>query len=174
MTEHNPSRSLAEFLFRLLFTEYDKETSKRLPIVVKMRIYVYLLQNLNSDLLQFKMHALLQLSFQDKRLAYKEFAPERRETILGQKHLSERLWLPHIFFANERESSILGTDEKDVLTSISRDGNVIISTRIQASLYCWMNFKKFPFDQQYCSTVLESCRLSTVSYWSHIIMGILF
>lgn len=123
-----------------------------------MRIYVYLLQNLNSDLLQFKMHALLQLSFKDQRLAYKEFAPERTETLLGQKHLSERLWLPHIFFANERESSILGTDEKDVLTSISRDGNVIISTRLQASLYCWMNFKKFPFDQQYCSTMLESCK----------------
>lgn len=141
--------------------EYDKDTKQRLPIVVKTRIYVYLLQNLNSDLLQFKTHALLQLSFQDKRLAYKEFAPERRETILGQKHLSERLWLPHIFFANERESSILGTDEKDVLTSISRDGNVIISTRLQASLYCWMNFKKFPFDQQYCSTVLESWMYNT-------------
>ncbi|KAM8710500.1 hypothetical protein ACLKA7_017163 [Drosophila subpalustris] len=140
--------------------EYDS-TSRRLPIVVKTRIYVYLLQNLNSDLLQFKTHALLQLSFQDKRLAYRDFAPERRETIVGQKHLSERLWLPHIFFANERESSILGTDEKDVLTSISRDGNVIISTRLQASLYCWMNFKKFPFDQQYCSTILESWMYNT-------------
>lgn len=102
------------------------------------------------------MHALLQLSFQDKRLAYKEF--NRYDNILGQKHLSERLWLPHIFFSNERESSILGTDEKDVLTSLSPEGNVIISTRMQATLYCWMNFKKFPFDQQFCSTVLESCK----------------
>ncbi|XP_002068958.2 pH-sensitive chloride channel 2 [Drosophila willistoni] len=139
--------------------EYNNVTLERLPIVVKTRIYVYFLQNLNSDLLQFKMHALLQLSFQDKRLAYKEF--ERTDNILGQKHLSERLWLPHIFFANERESSILGTDEKDVLTSLSPEGNVIISTRMQASLYCWMNFKKFPFDQQYCSTVLESWMYNT-------------
>ncbi|XP_017072192.1 pH-sensitive chloride channel 2 [Drosophila eugracilis] len=139
--------------------EYDTETAKRLPIVVKTRIYVYFLQNLNSDLLQFKMHALLQLRFQDKRLATKDL--KRNENILGQKHLSERLWLPHIFFANERESSILGTDEKDVLTSISPEGNVIISTRMQATLYCWMNFKKFPFDQQFCSTVLESWMYNT-------------
>lgn len=104
------------------------------------------------------MHALLQLRFQDKRLAFKNFQPSRTENILGQKHLSERLWLPHIFFANERDSSILGTDEKDVLTSLSPDGNVIISTRMEATLYCWMNFKKFPFDQQLCSTVLESCK----------------
>lgn len=115
------------------------------------------MHNLNSDLLQFKMHALLQLNFVDLRLAFQKYAPERKENILGQKHLSERLWLPHIFFSNERESSILGTDEKDVLTSISPEGRVIISTRLQATLYCWMNFKKFPFDEQYCSTVLESC-----------------
>ncbi|XP_017059127.1 pH-sensitive chloride channel 2 [Drosophila ficusphila] len=139
--------------------EYDNVTAQRLPIVVKTRIYVYFLQNLNSDLLQFKMHALLQLRFQDKRLAYKAFG--RYENILGQKHLSERLWLPHIFFANERESSILGTDEKDVLTSLSAEGNVIISTRMQATLYCFMNFKKFPFDQQFCSTVLESWMYNT-------------
>ncbi|KAI8041292.1 pH-sensitive chloride channel 2 [Drosophila gunungcola] len=140
---------------------YDPVTAKKLPIVVKTRIYVYFLQNLNSDLLQFKMHALLQLQFQDKRLAFKDFVDPPAENILGQKHLSERLWLPHIFFANERESSILGTDEKDVLTSLSPEGNVIISTRMEATLYCWMNFKKFPFDQQFCSTILESWMYNT-------------
>nr|XP_016923336.2 pH-sensitive chloride channel 2 [Drosophila suzukii] len=139
--------------------EYDPVTSKRLPIVVKTRIYVYFLQNLNSDLLQFKMHALLQLRFQDMRLAYNVY--KREGNIMGQKHLSERLWLPHIFFANERESSILGTDEKDVLTSLTPEGNVIISTRMQASLYCWMDFQKFPFDQQFCSTILESWMYNT-------------
>lgn len=127
---------------------------ERLPVTVKARIYVYFLQNLNSDLLQFKMHALLQLSFNDSRLAYKEL--KRNDNIIGQKHLSERLWLPHIFFANERDSSILGTDQKDVLTSISPEGHVVVSQRLQATLYCYMNFKKFPFDEQFCSTILES------------------
>ncbi|XP_037817064.1 pH-sensitive chloride channel 2 [Lucilia sericata] len=141
--------------------QYSTGNGERLPITVKARIYIYYMQNLNSDLLQFKMHALLQLRFIDKRLAYTNYAPNRKENILGQKHLSERLWLPHIFFANERESSILGTDEKDVLTSISPEGQVIISTRLQATLYCWMNFKKFPFDEQYCSTVLESWMYNT-------------
>ncbi|XP_059226798.1 pH-sensitive chloride channel 2 [Stomoxys calcitrans] len=135
--------------------EYS-DSGERYPIKVKARIYIYYMQNLNSDLLQFKMHALLQLSFQDKRLAYSHYAPMKKDNILGQKHMSERLWLPHIFFANERESNILGTDEKDVLTSISPEGHVIISTRLQATLYCWMNFKKFPFDEQSCSTILES------------------
>lgn len=42
------------------------------------------------------------------------------------------------------------------MTSISPDGTVIISTRIQATLYCAMDLRKFPFDQQQCKTVLES------------------
>lgn len=58
-----------------------------------------------------------------------------------------------VFF---RDSGILGTHEKDILTSISPDGTVIISTRLQATLYCSMDLRKFPFDQQQCKTVLES------------------
>lgn len=55
-----------------------------------------------------------------------------------------------------RDSGILGTHEKDILTSVSPDGTVIISTRIQATLYCAMDLRKFPFDMQQCKTVIES------------------
>ena len=121
------------------------------------------MQNLEAHDLQFKIHTLLQLRFVDPRLAFSTVAPNRKQPILGEKSLRERLWVPHIFFANERESEILGTDEKDILTSISPDGTVILSTRIQATLYCWMNLQKFPFDEQHCATILESCKLLRAS-----------
>lgn len=107
---------------------------------------------------QFKIHALLQLRYVDPRLVFKEVAPKRKEPIMGESNLRDLLWIPHLFLANERSSSILGTSEKDVLTSISPDGTVIISTRIQATLHCWMNLQKFPFDEQKCQTVFESCK----------------
>ena len=107
---------------------------------------------------QFKIHALLQLRYVDPRLVFKEVAPRRQEPIMGEMSLRNALWIPHIFLANERSSSILGTSEKDVLTSISPDGTVIISTRIQATLHCWMNLQKFPFDEQKCTTTYESCK----------------
>lgn len=106
---------------------------------------------------QFKLHALLQFRYVDPRLVFKEVSPKRKEPIMGEVSLRDALWVPHIFLANERSSSILGTAEKDVLTSISPDGTVIISTRIQASLHCWMNLQKFPFDEQTCHTIFESC-----------------
>lgn len=108
---------------------------------------------------QFKIHALIQLRFVDPRLVFREVAPNRKETIMGEKSLHDSLWTPHIFLANERSSSILGTAEKDILTSVSPDGTIIISTRIQATLNCWMNLQKFPFDEQKCNTIFESCML---------------
>lgn len=83
---------------------------------------------------------------------------------MGEQSLRDALWVPHIFLANERTSSILGTAEKDILTSISPDGTVIISTRIQATLHCWMNLQKFPFDEQTCATIFESCKYLYKTY----------
>lgn len=81
---------------------------------------------------------------------------------MGEQDLKEAIWVPHVFFANERSSNILGTSEKDILTSVSPDGTIILSYRIQATLHCWMNLQKFPFDEQHCSTVLESCKYNYI------------
>lgn len=64
--------------------EYDLVTKERYPTRVNARIYIYYMQNLNSDLLQFKMHALLKLSFLDKRLAFSNYAPTCKDNILGE------------------------------------------------------------------------------------------
>ncbi|XP_034668124.1 glycine receptor subunit alpha-4 [Drosophila subobscura] len=144
------------------------ETGTRLPVDVYMRAYIYFMQNLEAHDLQFKIYALLQMRYLDPRLNFRNVSPKRRQPILGEQQLRDSLWMPHIFLANERDSSILGTTEKDILTSISPDGTVIVSNRIKATLYCWLNLKKFPFDEQDCSTVLESWMYNTselVLHW---------
>ncbi|XP_030380971.1 glycine receptor subunit alpha-4 [Scaptodrosophila lebanonensis] len=140
----------------------------RLPVDVYMRAYIYFMQNLEAHDLQFKIYALLQLRYLDPRLTFRNVSPKRQQPILGEQQLRDSLWMPHIFLANERDSSILGTTEKDILTSISPDGTVIVSSRIKATLYCWLNLKKFPFDEQYCATQLESWMYNTsemVLHW---------
>ncbi|KAH8292747.1 hypothetical protein KR018_011213 [Drosophila ironensis] len=144
------------------------ETGQRLPVDVYMRAYVYFMQNLEAHDLQFKIYALLQMRYLDPRLNFRTVSPKRKQPILGEQHLRDTLWMPHIFLANERDSSILGMAEKDILTSISPDGTVIVSNRIKATLHCWLNLKKFPFDEQHCSTVLESWMYNTselVLHW---------
>ncbi|XP_041786472.1 pH-sensitive chloride channel 2, partial [Anopheles merus] len=140
------------------------------PVKVYARAYIYFMQNLEAHDLQFKIHALLQFRYVDPRLVFREVAPNRTKPIMGEQSLRDLLWVPHVFLANERSSDILGTAEKDILTSISPDGTVIVSTRISATLYCWMNLQKFPFDEQHCSTVLESWMYNEddlVLLWEH-------
>lgn len=107
------------------------------------------------------MQGLLQLRYTDSRLAFSSYAPGRLQPIVGDAALKQLIWVPHIYLTNEQSSNVLGTSEKDMLTSISPNGTVIISFRMQATLYCWMNFQKFPFDTQNCTTVLESWMYNT-------------
>uniref|UniRef100_U5EYU4 pH-sensitive chloride channel 2 n=1 Tax=Corethrella appendiculata TaxID=1370023 RepID=U5EYU4_9DIPT len=132
------------------------DNGTELPVEVFTRAHIYFMQNLEAHELQFKIHLLLQFRYVDPRLVFKKVAPNRKQPIMGEKALRDLIWVPHVFLSNEKSSEILGTAEKDILTSISPDGTVIISTRIRATLYCWMNLKKFPFDEQHCSTILES------------------
>lgn len=124
----------------------------------------------------FNMHLLFQLRYVDPRLVFHELSPNRKQPIVGGFDLLKTLWSPHIFMANARASNILGTEEKDVLTSVSPDGTVIISSRIQATLNCWMDLQMYPFDAQKCPTIFESCKFSGLNgLWHHalILMNLL-
>lgn len=84
------------------------EDGARLPVDVYMRAYIYFVQNLEAHDLQFKIFALLQMRYLDPRLNFRHVAPKRLQPILGEQQLRDNIWLPHIFLANERDSSILG------------------------------------------------------------------
>lgn len=84
------------------------ETGSRQPVDVYMRAYIYFMQNLEAHDLQFKIYALLQMRYLDPRLNFRSVSPKRLQPILGEEQLRDSLWMPHIFLANERDSSILG------------------------------------------------------------------
>lgn len=150
--------------------EMKNGTHTNTPVSVYVRVYIYVLQNLETSDLQFKTHGLIQMRYSDPRLAFEKLAPSRTQPIMGESVLRSLIWVPHIFLANEHDSSVQGTNEKDILTAISPNGTVIISSRIQATLYCWMKLQKFPFDEQFCPTVLESWMYNSselMLYWEH-------
>ncbi|KAH8242561.1 hypothetical protein KR032_000077 [Drosophila birchii] len=137
------------------------EDGNPVAIPIYARFYIYVMKNLDSSDLQFNIQGLLQLRYKDPRLAFSEYMPHRRQPIMGEQGLKQLIWVPHIFLTNEQTSSILGTSAKDELTTIYPDGTILVSTRLQATLYCWMNFQKFPFDEQKCTTILESWMYNT-------------
>ncbi|KAJ8957454.1 hypothetical protein NQ318_004935 [Aromia moschata] len=104
----------------------------------------------SSDHLQFKSHILVQLHYTDARLMYSNISP-KRGNILGEEPLRNKIWIPHLIINNERESSLMGLDGKDVFVQMSPSGEVRYSYRMTTTFYCWMNLQKFPFDYQICN-----------------------
>ncbi|XP_077293494.1 pH-sensitive chloride channel 2-like [Arctopsyche grandis] len=161
--ENGDKLTQSEFMARLVNScRYDKllRPSTDTPVSVLARVYVYFMQATDAHDMHFKLHFLLQLRYFDPRLAYKTYSPNRK-VIVGEDQLRTGIWTPHVFLSNEQKSTIMGTDSKDVLVSISPDGVVLFSRRIQAVIYCWMNLQKFPFDEQVCSMNFESWMYSS-------------
>lgn len=71
---------------------------------------------------------LLQCRFNDPRL---RFDPEVYNVteIVGTKEVSQLLWMPHVYFHNERHSMVMGPGESDVMTHIIHDGTVLYTKR---------------------------------------------
>ncbi|XP_070497147.1 pH-sensitive chloride channel 2-like [Chironomus tepperi] len=129
---------------------------KSLPVDVYIRAYIFYIQNLDTHNLQFTIQMRFQIRYNDQRLVFNNVGSVRTEVILGEEDLRRNLWTPHVFFVNERSSGILGTHQQDVITAVHSDGTVIVSSRIQVSLYCSMEFKNFPLDQQQCKSTIGS------------------
>lgn len=100
---------------------------------------------------------LVQYRYMDERLAYEDISPTRG-TMVGEELFTDKIWIPHIVIANEKSTAIMGTGGNDVLASLSPQGQVIYSYRMTAHIYCWMDLKKFPFDEQICDIIFRSCK----------------
>lgn len=105
---------------------------------------------------------MVQYRFKDRRLAYNEISPGRK-IMVGEEPLRKKLWIPHIVLQNEKETEIMGLEGKDMYVAILPDGEVIFNYRMTATIYCWMDLKKFPFDTQTCEIHLKSCKFSSIN-----------
>jgi hypothetical protein len=60
------------------------------------------MQNLDTHELQFKLQMRFQLRYQDHRLKFNNVQSNRTDAIIGEEDLKKDLWIPHIFFVNEK------------------------------------------------------------------------
>lgn len=148
---------------------YDKLIKP--PTVQPLPVYMQMdLRHIEaSDQLQFKAHMLVQYLYKDNRLIFEHLSP-RRGNILGEELLRNKIWVPHMTIMNEKDTTIMGIDGKDVFVSISPTGDVVYSYRMTATFYCWMNLQKFPFDSQECFIRWNSCKLLTEKIASLVVI----
>ncbi|ODM95389.1 Glutamate-gated chloride channel [Orchesella cincta] len=69
---------------------------------------------------------------------------------------SARVWMPDLFFSNEKQGHLHNIIMPNVYIRIHPDGEVLYSIRISLTLSCPMILKLYPLDKQTCSLRMAS------------------
>lgn len=128
------------------------------------QVTVDLMLNAVSKIDDFKMEYSVQLTLRkewdDDRLRYPQM--DRGHTI---KYVTltdiKRIWIPDIFFINEKEGHFHNIIKPNVYVRIFPNGHVAISIRMSLTLGCPMDLKLFPMDTQKCGIVMASYAWTT-------------
>lgn len=86
--------------------------------------------------------------------------PKKKKGRLKYLTLTEanRVWMPDLFFSNEKEGHFHNIIMPNVYIRIFPYGSVLYSIRISLTLACPMNLKLYPLDRQVCSLRMASCK----------------
>ncbi|XP_063382941.1 glutamate-gated chloride channel isoform X13 [Cydia fagiglandana] len=103
------------------------------------------------------MEYSVQLTFReqwlDERLKFNNLGGRLKYLTLTE---ANRVWMPDLFFSNEKEGHFHNIIMPNVYIRIFPNGNVLYSIRISLTLSCPMNLKLYPLDKQTCSLRMAS------------------
>uniref|UniRef100_A0A453Z3K9 Glutamate-gated chloride channel n=1 Tax=Anopheles quadriannulatus TaxID=34691 RepID=A0A453Z3K9_ANOQN len=104
-----------------------------------------------------KMEYSVQLTFReqwlDERLKFDDIGGRLKYLTLTE---ANRVWMPDLFFSNEKEGHFHNIIMPNVYIRIFPYGSVLYSIRISLTLACPMNLKLYPLDRQVCSLRMAS------------------
>lgn len=104
---------------------------------------------------EYAIQVTLRQLWSDPRLSFEDREGKIRYLILNDP---SQIWLPDLFFANEKKAHFHNIVTPNIYLRISSNGDVLYSTRISLKLSCPMDLKKFPMDEQVCTLRVASCK----------------
>ncbi|XP_024935926.1 glutamate-gated chloride channel isoform X3 [Cephus cinctus] len=123
------------------------------PTIVFVNIFLRSISKIDD----YKMEYSVQLTFReqwvDERLRFNDFGGRLKYLTLTE---ASRVWMPDLFFANEKEGHFHEIIMPNVYIRIFPHGSVLYSIRISLTLSCPMDLKLYPLDRQTCSLRMAS------------------
>ncbi|XP_013173606.1 PREDICTED: glutamate-gated chloride channel isoform X1 [Papilio xuthus] len=123
------------------------------PTLVRVNMFLRSISKIDD----YKMEYSVQLTFReqwlDERLKFNNLGGRLKYLTLTE---ANRVWMPDLFFSNEKEGHFHNIIMPNVYIRIFPNGNVLYSIRISLTLSCPMNLKLYPLDKQTCSLRMAS------------------
>ncbi|XP_064637336.1 glycine receptor subunit alpha-2-like isoform X2 [Lineus longissimus] len=134
----------------------DSEDS---PTVVTCDLFINSFDSVIVESMDYAIQVYIRQTWKDSRLRFDHMYNMSYITL--DSRLILRMWVPDLFFQNEKAASFHSLTIPNRLMRIHSDGTVLYSQRISLRLTCPMNLQKFPLDKQVCAVKLESYGYTT-------------
>ncbi|KAL5012323.1 hypothetical protein ScPMuIL_010874 [Solemya velum] len=153
----NPTRKRTDFLELLLGDQNDIKSPPNYdsndPVYIDCELLIDSVDAISEVSMDFTLSVSIHLRWVDHRLGRQLRDIEYLEF---DAHNMENLWVPDIFFPNEKKASFHNVMMENRMLRLYQTGIVSYSTRLSLILSCPMNLRSYPFDKQVCSVKIES------------------
>ncbi|NP_001071277.1 glutamate-gated chloride channel isoform X4 [Apis laboriosa] len=123
------------------------------PAVVRVNIFVRSISKIDDVTMEYSVQLTFREQWLDERLRFNDFGGRLKYLTLTD---ASRVWMPDLFFSNEKEGHFHNIIMPNVYIRIFPNGSVLYSIRISLTLSCPMNLKLYPLDRQVCSLRMAS------------------
>ncbi|KAI9554416.1 hypothetical protein GHT06_019688 [Daphnia sinensis] len=124
------------------------------PTIVVINLMFRSFPTISDNKMEYSTILTFREEWLDERLKYNDFNGKIKYLTLTDPY---KVWMPDLFFSNEREGHFHDIIVPNVYVRIFPNGAVLYSIRISLTLSCPMNLKLYPLDRQ-------TCTLSMISY----------
>jgi len=127
---------------------------------VSINIYVDTMSDISESSMDYEMTIFFRQFWRDPRLAWGLFnetnyiREDRSHNVDGT--MLDMIWMPDIFFVDEKDSKRHVIMTRNMLLEIHPDGEIMLSERLSLKIGCHMDLKFYPFDLQVCPIHVES------------------
>ncbi|XP_061392824.1 glutamate-gated chloride channel isoform X2 [Musca vetustissima] len=121
--------------------------------VVSVNIFVRSISKIDDVTMEYSVQLTFREQWTDERLKFDDIQGRLKYLTLTE---ANRVWMPDLFFSNEKEGHFHNIIMPNVYIRIFPNGSVLYSIRISLTLACPMNLKLYPLDRQICSLRMAS------------------
>ncbi|XP_064215287.1 glutamate-gated chloride channel isoform X4 [Tribolium castaneum] len=123
------------------------------PAIVRVNLFVRSIATISDIKMEYSVQLTFREQWLDERLKFNDFGGRLKYLTLTE---ASRVWMPDLFFSNEKEGHFHNIIMPNVYIRIFPYGSVLYSIRISLTLSCPMNLKLYPLDRQICSLRMAS------------------
>ncbi|XP_058802224.1 glutamate-gated chloride channel isoform X6 [Phymastichus coffea] len=123
------------------------------PVLVMINVFLRSISKIDDYFMEYSVQLTFREQWIDERLKFNDVGGKLRYLTLTD---AGKIWMPDLFFANEKEGHFHNIIMPNVYIRIFPDGAVLYSIRISLTLSCPMNLKLYPLDRQTCSLRMAS------------------